>query len=439
MELEQIKTSVRGGRRNGTSLILSVFILSFVVLLVGMGRLAAYRNQVQLRLDREREIQQELATRSAVRWLETHSDKLPAQDVESEYETARGPMSVVIQPADSVFPIAGNPKHWNFKDAQSPSAKVTSNRYTKHNLKSSDYHTSAEDGYQKTGWYLSDEYSQTGSCHWVCFDLTTNDVPGLLWTDDPYGRRYLLKILNTCKAGAAEEGIARGDVIRLGITPRNEALFNRDGSNDKLATYGLWVEQQVETTGAEEKSSRVSLCSMKRTGGIEKTTRNTIEESLQADLPLGIQIAGRYVMAVKQENYENKDATFWTTITYPDEPWELEGGFLDLLSAACLANGGVRLTVEVEVTRNRPAIDPEKSTEVDMYRTVLSTVSITPAYEFSTKLGWCTEDADGNPVETNEVSTVIGYRKIKGSRNTGKATTYDTHGTLMTRKKQIRK
>ena len=158
----------------------------------------------------------------------------------------------------------------------------------------------------------------------------------------------------------------------------------------------------------------------------------------------GIQVSGSRASLVKQRYPGSRAKNIPATEVFTsDEP--LPDAFLETFTNACVAAGGIRLTLEVSATRDRTLhrqtdrsqTFTDKNNEREEIKDTLDTsflrLAITPAYEYYTVLSWDSQDG-----RKSETSTVIRFSEVKNRPRTFETVTYDTHGTYATRKRQVK-
>lgn len=457
------KKACREGRPGGEAgfVLPAVLLLAVVVVLFGLFRLGSFRNQVRMRLDREREIQQTLATRSSLRWLETcqRINMVPVDAVTNALPTARGTVDAILEPAPPLFPVRENARHYdvgnwdadgeartvleNYKSGKGPEwSRVKSNFAEKSR-------TEVASGERLRYLTFADESSSTNAeecVRWLTIDLPEECVPSALWTEDPYGRRYLLGLKDVCKALWKKEGVAGefrvtsgGDLIRFGISPMESALFESQATgSEKLSGTGIWLEQEAGD-GQGFAYARMLLRARTKTDGEFQIGDPVVAE---AHYSPGIQIAGDQICLFKQRYSSTRRNGVGSTEIFGVE--QMPKSLLDSFTNACHEAHGLRLTVEVIVKRPRDLglseatgqLDygnGDSETVKDTVETSVSRIAITPAYEFLSILGWKSDVGD-----VSEVSTVIRFCESKGDSRRFETVTYDTHGTEATRKRQVR-
>ena len=405
-------------RDSGATLILSVLLLAAITVLVGFGRLAMYRNQVKLRLDREREIQQELATRSAMRWLEACAAKSMPNDPRTFlFPTVRGDIVTTLVPANPIFPAHGNPDHFDILDEWRCSLGAYD--YVSY---LSQTHGSPEQGKTEEGpdgsrgtLRLADE-GDTGE---IRLDLPLgNGDKAVLWTERDSGLRYLVNI----ESFAPGTVNSPSDHLRMAITPSGQAVWAMSGA-EKKSEYAIWIDQYAQSgTG----SVTLELHARKTASGDEKLG---LVVGRDPDKSKGIQLAGTTVSIIDQALVMGEDPNKIRRTEIPlteDLDQRMGEGFTEAFHKVCKDAGGIRLTVQVESSPKPdvPADDKAKNT-------VISQISIRPAYEYMTELSWAVPNAGEN---VSEVSTLI---RCKGPEPRGvvvQTVTYDTHGTYANRK-----
>lgn len=414
-------------RESGATLILSVLLLAAITVLVGFGRLAMYRNQVKLRLDREREIQQELATRSAMRWLEVQKTK-PTGVSSFYFETIRGNIGVILEPAIPVFP---NPKigseHYDIaKSGNNKPDYVTFSQ-------SPNYvpHEEQQSGANYKELVFGDYSTKSGKCG-VYIDLTPQ-LAQALWTETDYGLRYLVYVADICKQMSGESD---GDKLRLCLTPYQQAFEGDGRPGTHVADCAIWMEEvrpKNETETSDK--ARISLHARQRLGQDEtfRDKNGNSSFSVLADLSKGFQLASTKAALIQQRTpqTENIDTVRKTDTHAVFDMDEVMGsGFVESFQKAC--ENGVRLSLELVIQRPRSELEDELLQKG--FRTAVTRIAVTPAYEYYTTLQW--PNRDGSISE--EVSTVIRYgASVRGEHGVEEEegpVTYDTHGTYANRK-----
>lgn len=418
-----MKERTGNSSRDGGILITAVLVLAFAVVLAGLGRLRQFRNQVQIRLDRQREIQQEFATRSALRWLEVdRSSYLPISTNRFGFETLRGEIGVSVCPAPDIFPQPGNPAHFDSCDAQNP-ARRNPERYPYVHFRGPNAgptQWSTKDG----SWYgfeLGTESSSVGDTNIVEIDLSS-DLVAALWTLDPYGRRYVAQFSDICQGTDTSEG----DVVFLGLTPLGQSLFGSGGGS--RSDLAVWLEQLSPPKTGDESMAPARLWI--RDSGHDAVGLN---QEVQAVLSKGLQIAGTHATIFDKTRIENKDETaIQSTHTY--DSYDLGESFVNRFSSRCAESGGLRMTLGVSVGRPRSDDENQDTLMLDRF----TRLAVTPAYEYTTVLDW-KEAGSGSVVKREEQSTVVRVDvRLRPGDSSASAVTYDTHGTEATRKRQVR-
>ena len=429
-------------RESGATLILSVMLLAAITVLVGLGRLAMFRSQARLRLDREREIQQEFATRSALRWLETLKDgqALPSEDVPFVFPTLRGDMGVVLRPAEPVFPRKG--VSGDFDLSKSGRNDIPFGGYVGGSSLLGQPE-SADDG-TYCQLRMADENSTVGETRTLFVDIAKTRVD-TLWTDSDFGLRYLVTVTHFCEQ---TPGSSASDLLRFSMTPFGTLLESEGGSGS--SPYAMWMEQQIPEDWPNT-GDRAQLSLWVRAPGLDGDPNHLGGQKMavaevKADKPKGFQLASTKASLVQQFIAHNDPDAIRSTRTYStfDLDAKMWAGFTKEFTEQF--KEGVRLTVQVVVRRPRP--EPEageeggtevsiSETEQESFWTSISKIAVTPAYEYTTDIDW--RERDGS--RTEEVSTVVRCDPaIHGEGNDGlpvSTVTYDTHGTYANRKNHL--
>ena len=406
----------RATSRRGASLVLSVLLLAAITILVGFGRLAMYRNQVKLRLDREREIQQEFATRSVMRWLETcRAGMLPNSTNIFAFESVRGDIETLLIPADPIFPKHGNLGHFDILDERRND--IANYGYVAYASRTQGAPTpgTSIDGKRQT-LLLARE----GNSGEIRMDLPLTG--GTLWTETDYGLRYLVNIEDFARGTAK----SASDRLRFAITPFGQAAWDAFGA-ESPASRAIWFEQY-----APAGETRVTLELHAKTPGTPDVLLGTVTER-DGDKSKGIQLAGSSVSIIDQGiigTDRNPNVTRRSEIPLTKDLDKIMGdGFTDAFRDSCKAANGIRLSVQVVASQKPDIADDDRAKN-----TAISQISVRPAYEYMTELSWPVP-RDGKKV--SEISTVI---RCKGPEPRGVAVqtvTYDTHGTYANRKGHV--
>ena len=412
--------------RSGAALILSVLLLAAITVLVGFGRLAMYRNQVKLRLDREREIQQELATRSVVRWLETEKETAPAEEVGFDFSTVRGNLSVALCPAEPVFPRRNMADDYDVGVNGRNDASIPPYRdYVTLSSKIPSPQASA-DGYKLV---IADRGNSVGDVQGMAIDISSERVPAV-WTDSDFGLRYLAYVEDFCSQTSTNDS----DCLRFGITPFGGQLFSNAGISE--SPFAIWVQQHRPKEWADDPDrAGKALISLHfrfadQSGRIHSVTAGVQE--VDAVKSKGFQLASTKASIVQQEVLQFGRDKLRSTSTLGTIDMDEKTGMAFSRTFSELCRQGIRLTVDV--CANRPRADGEDGAGTeDTFRTSITKLAVTPAYEYFTVLSW--NDAGGGGGVVEEVSTVIKYSPPDRGKQTDYDTvTYDTHGTYANRK-----
>lgn len=425
--------SGKSAKRFGATLIVTVILVAMIVILVGFGRLAWYSNQVKIRLDRQREIQQTLLTRSIVRWLETFPAKtdLPSEAVPFSFPTVRGDVSAVLRPTDPVYPSRiSEEDFFDFSSDRHPERRDADRfdyaTYTKADDLSGEkkYPFSVEgQNLDKTyyGICLGDRFSSPETAPRLEIDLASSQFDAL-WTENPFGLRYLVRVVHACEY---ETGEGEADVLRFALTPYGEAF----SAASEETGFAIWFEQ----TSVSDIMDSESVCSLfvKRPGA---PAVRLYDVTTWPDGERGFQLGGSMAtFFVKEKETGDSDkirtTKFFQTV---DLSSVLGDDYAKAFGERC--EDGVRLTLELDVRRSRAMLSSgESDLAADPSATTVARIAVTPSYEYETELSWSTPTGD-----RAEVSTVIACNPDShGGAAQVSAWTYDTHGTYMKRKNQI--
>ncbi len=419
--------------RSGT-IIPAVLLVAFVVLLIGFGRLADHFHRTTIRLDRQREIQQSLATRSVLHWLETlEQNELPVDEVSFPFSTKQGLVRAVLRPAPPLFPAPGNDRHYDVRKHGSWGS------FSSYVFNNSDHvpkiGTNIVDSISGEIWkglvFGDMETFSTGEDEWCRIEIDLAADSGArvdaFWPDSEYGLRYFVQLTDFCKN---EPGVTSGDRMRFGITPKGETLTRLEGGGK--APYAIWMDQ---VSGEDCLKTEVDAFLYARTperpdgcllsGGRWKTPTHI----------KGIQVAGTHATLFEKTGIlygsgKMPNVSFLETVDLDRTDLGSGGeasGFIEGFKQRCREKGGVRLTLEFQLLRPRPS-DPHAT---DEYRNSVVRIAVAPSYEYELELEW--KNRGGETVR--EVSSVI-CCSLSTERYLTKTWTYDTHGTFAKRRWQ---
>ena len=407
----------------------AVLVLAFCVVLAGFVRLRFYQRQVMVRLDRQREVQQSFATRSALTWLSVDKvGKLPVVTNRLGFETLRGDIGVSVCPAPDIFPEAGTAEHYDSSDADSAVRRKPENypyvSFSGPDANVADWISTVEGSsgqIRRHGIVLGDKSSAVGSTNLVEIDLSDSFVDAL-WTVDPYGRRYMVQFSDICQGTATNEG----DVVFFGLTPRGQALTS-SGKGWK-ADVAVWMEQLSPSNAIDQTTAPVAV--WVRSGGVDAKAMTV--NALSA-APKGLQMSGTHATVFDRTRIVNdNEKAIQSTHTYDSH--DLGDAYTRRFAAECGEAGGVRLTLGVAIRRPR---DDDAASDSLLYDR-FTRVAVTPAYEYETVLDW-EEMSGGRRERCEERSTVVRVDiRLRPNDSKPRTVTYDTHGTYATRKRQVR-
>ena len=446
-------------QQQGAVLIVSVFILAAVVILIGFGRLLAYKHQVCCRLDRQREIQQVLASRSAISYLQT-TTYYPEEDERFPFYVDKSEngkkLDVIISPAKRVFPQVENTDHFDPMGAKTNAQYIADKKYVHlvnpngEEVKNIDHLVSGEGnapyiarwqvGNNKKNWpcgiVMANGNSKTGDVTMCYLELDSENFGDLLWTSDPYGRRYKIEIDSYCEGSETEEG----DRIRFGLTPIKKPLPGKQTSPGENLPASIWMDIQQPflrgaTTNDVEDSSNTNKYEFLVYTDMW-IADHQMRERLLKDYPMnpahfkGIQLAGRFASIYEQTRVSSKDDMIRKTQN-SDPPVMLPENFISNFVSEC--SEGIRLTLEV--TALRPRTNNISRVYDRFYR-----LSVTPAYEYGVFLEWPTSQCTraGERLKARERSTILRVDPMSRSMPGGlRIFSYDTHGTFIDRKDHV--
>lgn len=328
---------------SGGVLIVAVLVLAACAVLAGFGRLRFYRRQVQVRLDRQREVQQTFATRSAIKWLESVDkvSKLPVETNRLGFETLLGDIRVSVCPAPAIFPESGNAGHFDSSDASHAARRAPENYgYVRFSGQQAGPVHWSTNGTVRYGFVLGDGGSAAGATNLVEIDLD-GSVVDALWTSDPYGRRYMAQFSDLCQGTATNEG----DTMFFGLTPSGSALFG--SGKGEVSAMAVWMEQLSPSNRADDTKAPVRLWVRDR-----GTDACESEASASAIASKGLQLSGTHATVFDKTRIVNdNESAIQSTHTYGS--FDMGDDFTKRFDRLCREAGGMRITLGTEARRPR--------------------------------------------------------------------------------------
>jgi len=354
-----------------------IMVAALIGILFGLGRLAMFRYQCQLRFDRQHALDRVMATRSALVWLENEPQP-PNEETNFVYQAGNGRLvDVTVRPVPSIYPAPGS-DHLNIYAGLTNAPNVTYSATSPEMLPG---YVVGEDQdlVLKIG---SSGTSSTGHVGRVFIDMV--DLGS--WQDDVYGRRYWLE------PEAINAGDNGGDIYRFYLSP-----VGADPADTNTAA--IWIEQVPDSA-----ASAITVVWIRSPG--ELSDRLTLPVTDAPQFGKGIQLSGNNVTLFR-----------WIQ---PAGPFGVYGFYSTVSLPAALAetfqNVDLRLTLEVESVRP------------DALKNTFRWIRVDPAYEFEIELAW---DLPHSSARVTNLATVVHLRPSDPDDSSveGKAFTYDTHGT----------
>jgi hypothetical protein len=376
VKLPAAHASLRSSSKSGYILPM-VLVVALIGVLLGLGRLMMFKYQTQIRIDRQREIDRVLATRSALKWLETQKkpwgSPCPPADINLfEYKSSAGKLiNVAVQPAPNIYPQGNNEDHMDIENNAWGDYQGSINTTSTVAVA-----IAIEDKRLK---FIYNEAS-TGDYGRVSMDM--EDLGN--WKHDIYGRRYWYE------AGSVLPGY-----IRFAITPINEE-FNPENPNNTA----IWIEQYYPAEGVK---SDVNLYIQH-----PQTNYSKKYSSDQHVYGKGFEFAGD-LFRIFEWNKPTPQGKGYYNYTKFDELHRIP----DVVSSVFVNAVDVRVTLEVE------ARIPFSGNNTFLW------VYVQPAYEYEVHLDW---DSSIGGHRKSEISTVVHWKESREG-TAFDIITYDTHGT----------
>lgn len=89
-------------------MLVTVLVITAVGLLFGAGALLLFRYQCQMRIDRQHELEKVYAVRSALNYIRTNVDEVPAAGKSLGYHTGSGrDLGLLVKPVEPIFAVLG--------------------------------------------------------------------------------------------------------------------------------------------------------------------------------------------------------------------------------------------------------------------------------------------------------------------------------------------
>lgn len=354
--------------RSGAFLIMTALLVALIGILFGIGRLALYRYQCQIRFDRQSEVDRILATRSALRWLET-TPELPSDEKSKLYIGSNGQVyTVIIRPVEPIYKTEWPVDEWSGKVEQGE-GRV---RYVE----------SADHGPLELhpGTNLTDRAA-------VYYDLPDYET----WhnaTNAPFGRRYWLKP----KEIIVPEGVESDKNIILSLY-----LFSVDpGSPDRRTDPDLegdpWIRVTLDYTSDLGNEGQMYMSYW--TGSSDDSIFSFDAQGWDfVQHGFGVQLGMKEARLFEvYERFEHK------------QQWSIPDEFLDQFQS-------MRIYIEA-----RPGNEERQETPLYMDH-----FTVDQPYEYEVILSW-----ERNQKQYEEIATVVYARPRVDEWD---IITYDTHGT----------
>ncbi len=370
----------------------AIMLAAMIGVLFGLGRLAMFRYQCQIRLDRQRELDRTLAVRSALRWLEVSDPPPEGTNVLTYVDRSGRQIEVAVRRMPSIYPAPGENEHLRIGLGPAGNQDVVAGGFVQMLSPAASMQPDFvdDDDYTHVLQIGSDggDVGQTGR--------VVIDMPGVgSWLDSLYGRRYWIG--PTAHVNQNQEPTGEGDAIRMIITPAGEDF-------EDPRTPAIWMTQAP--IGPEDLVP-VTLRARSGYGGATQYTA-----SVNFVLGKGIQLVGNMATLFSWKT---------TGTDFGEYDLDFEGLVLpDALVDAFRqdADSGRDLRVQVEVESRCPTAG----------KNTLCWIRVDPAYEYAIDLSWT---ARGGSL-CQEQATVVHlfpFARVQGRDVAGKSFTYETHGT----------
>ena len=378
-------TPARDNPESG-SVLLSVLIVAAIAILLGFGRLALFRSQVALRVDRAARLRETTATQSALAWLRDFNDasRLPAETNAFSFPLQGWPNDFLVAPAPRVFP--SRPADFERILAEAAAWKDA-------------------DGIERSVLALGDGEGKVGDNVTRAFDIALADTDGVLWDAPLHGRRYLALFADVF---SPSPGV--GDIIRLGLTPLGKALPAAGATGAAAAVPAIWLEQRPVDEGADVRVLR-------RDGAIESAV--LLASRRPPGTSKGLQLVGGRLALVEAMPTEI-GGLHGHYAAHEVASASLPAAFASDFLTACRNAGGIRLTLQVEILADRSKLTAEqRKLAVNRFWGV----SIAPTYEY--EIAVRRKRGEDAPFE---VATPVAVDPVPQTDGRLHVTTLDAHG-----------
>jgi hypothetical protein len=381
---------VRLSRNRSGYAIPAVLIIALIGILFGIGRLATFRYQCMLRIDRQREIDRTLATRSALGWFRSLND--PPGDTNFVYSRWSGQdIDIEVMRVPTIYPSASSNQHFVITNGATGYAFASGVTFGQ---TAPDMEPCFIAGQDVTELKIGSGGSNTiGEVGYVSIDLGGTGS----WLDDPYGRKFWF--MPGSFANRGDTAHPTGDIHRLWIVPEGEDYSDTN-------TPAIWVEHKM-IHGIDE--TEMALFS-REDGHIQ----NLVSADVNYAAGKGIQLSGSRIAMVRWDNAIG--STAYGSFTYPGYG-DLSTNVISSFRETTGEPKNLNLTLEVE---SRSSIAETNS---------FQWIRVDPAYEYTIRLSW-----DSGPDSYSELSTAVRFiPDLYGldpalDGETG-VYTYDSHGT----------
>lgn len=425
----------------------AVLFISLLGILLGFGRLITFHNQCRLRIDRQQEYEKVFAVRSVLNRLQNAGSSFPVEggpdDLIAVRTTSGREVKVLLHPADAIFPVMDNDRHFcvNRETSVNSGDGYTRIVGTKYRYGSS---VSGDGDLEKV-----ERMGDRG--RYICL-MPTNAVPGDKcrlsldmsdsgrWSDDAFGRRYAFAVNSLC-------GTNEHDLVRLILRRKrgDEAFGGSVGHLDKgdenwrpqregesviyadLSTGRADVGSFVAWTQRYGESPVPCVSDVITNGlsGMEQQVQNTF----------GIQLVGRQLSLFKSFSGETglfRQYNFSGTAQIPDSVYL---DFTNDMKTAALGTMALstNLVMELEIvassSRNPARGNQFSGLSAENAQNQLGRFEVFPAYEFAINIENKSERSQADVPSEPRLATVVHLEMDKGRDAQCTAITYDTHGT----------
>lgn len=439
-----------GGKENGELcfkqgfMLVTVVIITAVGLLLGAGALLMFRNQCQLRIERQHEFEKVYAVRSVLNFLRTYTGEISDEGLAFTYYTpSERSLKLIARPVEPIFPTTNinhfvmDKGHFSL-DVEDQYIDKYDCEYGAIGVTNLHIKNSANNKYpiepEKNGLFFTDVYATnsimttaTNRVKWwvnICMSGTGS------WLQEDYGRRYSFLPKEYVEGEKETADIMRLCIIRNVSNDLAKVGFKHGWPLSRAGERAL-VFEIVPMAGEEAKKNNAEMRFLEyvgKGGGDVEIIPRLILPNSPSLARVGIQIAqdkvSLFYVGNANENDKNvslSSKAYFISQTVQMTPESYEYFAKEVkLDGEKLCAPDLRAVFEIEAASDKRK--PGAVIDSNANENSLTEFRVTPAYQFDIYVE--------HPEDNMELATVaqkIGEWQRSATDYT--ILTYDTHGT----------